>query len=138
MVGCREPALNSCAGGGMEKYRKQLADKPSCSLTLQWDEAESRNRTTRYAGADGFDYELVEGEGWYMIVSRLEDPMYNGPHICPRCNSQSEWKWVNALRMISVQCQGNCGQYTMSHEQLSKYKEPRNFALNRKTVLAPV
>ena len=97
------------------------------------DDAMGRSRVreaiTRYAGADGFDYELVEGEGWYMIVSRLEGPMYNGPHTCPRCNSQSDWKWVNALLMISVQCEGNCGQYTMSHEQLSRYKNAKATSL---------
>jgi hypothetical protein len=105
----------------MEGSRKQLADKPSCFLTTHWDENESGKRTTRYAGADGFDYELIEGEGWYMIISPLADPRYNGPHVCPRCSSQSEWKWVNALQMISVRCVGDCGEYVMSYQQLSGY-----------------
>jgi hypothetical protein len=51
-----------------------------------------------------------------------DDPTYNGAHICPRCGSQSEWKaaYVQA-QMITVRCEGSCGSYIMSYQQLSGY-----------------
>jgi hypothetical protein len=64
---------------------------------------------------------------WRMIealsaVLFKEDPKYNGPHICPRCGSQSLWRATQAEdRMISVECEGNCGEYNMSFSQLSDY-----------------
>jgi hypothetical protein len=47
------------------------------------------------------------------------DPKYNGPHICPRCGSQSTWK-VTSLPggMIEVSCEGDCRGYTMAFAQL--------------------
>ena len=47
---------------------------------------------------------------------------YNGPHVCPRCGSQSQWKVADPWRdMIHVQCAGDCGDYTMSYGQLRTY-----------------
>jgi len=59
-----------------------------------------------------------------------EDPKYNGPHTCPRCGAESTWaiQGANAsgdsdtdpdATMITVQCSGDCGEYVMSHLQLS-------------------
>ncbi len=90
---------------------------------MQWSGHEGGKNTTRYTGADGLVYDFIEGEGWYVSAFLFkEDPKYNGLHICPRCGSRSKWKAVSAeARMISVECEGDCRQYTMSYGQLSDY-----------------
>jgi hypothetical protein len=51
-----------------------------------------------------------------------DDPKNNGPHICPRCGSQSEWTAAYVQgQMINVRCEGFCGSYIMSYQQLSGY-----------------
>ena|ERR1700733_7247790 len=93
-------------------------------MTIQWSEQEHGMETTRYTGADGFVYEFIQEEGWYVVSAVLfrEDPKYNGPHICPRCGSKSQWRGTDAKsRMISVQCEGGCREYNMSFSQLSDY-----------------
>ena len=54
--------------GHGELFPRKLDQKPSCDLTIQWDERNiSGKRITRYAGADGLLYEFVAGEGWYAV-----------------------------------------------------------------------
>lgn len=50
----------------------------------------------------------------------IQNPEFNGIHVCPRCGSRSTWKLVNEEnQMINVQCEADCQGYTMSYEQLA-------------------
>ena len=70
-----------------------------------------------------------EADAMASAVVFQEDPKYNGAHVCPRCGSRSQWRGTDAdLRMISVQCRRDCGEYNMSYDQLSDgphFKEDR-------------
>ena len=44
----------------------KLDAEPWCALTKQWDEKMFGKETSSYAGEDGFRYEFVTGEGWYV------------------------------------------------------------------------
>jgi hypothetical protein len=82
-------------------------------------------RANRFGSRGRFG--LLAREGmvrlWHTFMSATvfkEDSKYNGSHVCPRCGSQSQWRGTDAdLRMISVKCEGNCGEYNMSYDQLS-------------------
>lgn len=55
---------------------------------------------------------------------RNDDQRFNGIHVCPRCGCKSLWKSVSAStegEKINVKCDGDCGEYVMSHAQLSGY-----------------
>lgn len=54
----------------MRVSRKKLPKGPTCDLTVMWYQYELGKETIRYAGADGSSYELVEGDGWYLIIPR--------------------------------------------------------------------
>jgi hypothetical protein len=52
----------------------------------------------------------------------VDDPKYNGPHTCPKCGSASQWIGKDAgARMVTVQCEGICGDYTEPYSRLSDY-----------------
>jgi hypothetical protein len=50
----------------------------------------------------------------------VDDPRYNGSHICPKCGAHSQWHGIEAAsRLVRVECPGPCGTYDETYSGLS-------------------
>jgi len=50
-----------------EIFRRKLKEEPSCGLTMQWSQNQRGTFMSRYSGDDGLIYELIAGDGWYVV-----------------------------------------------------------------------
>lgn len=48
------------------------------------------------------------------------DPIFNGPHVCPKCGGPWQWRGTDFdKRMVKVECPGPCGTYEEPYSRLS-------------------
>jgi len=50
-----------------EISRRKLKEEPLCGLTMQWSQNQHGKFISRYSGDDGRIYELIAGDGWYVL-----------------------------------------------------------------------
>jgi len=64
-----------------EIFRRKLKEEPSCGLTMQWSQNQRGTFMSRYSGDDGFIYELIAGDGWYVVDRGIsqKDPVGQAP-----------------------------------------------------------